>query len=780
MDTSHAALHGVRIVECAQDIAGPYAAMLLAEQGADVVKVEPPAGDRARALPGFAVWNRSKRGVTADLGSAAGRAQLETLCASADVFISDWFPAQADLEYDALARSNPRLIHCWMPPHGSRGGDARGPALDDLVAARSSLMANQWAHREGPVFLTIPAASYGTALLAAGAVCAALVARESSGRGQQVEVSWLAGALAMQTGTIIEHPALQRVMTLAPDPLGPIPVYRLFKASDGWLFIACGNPTFWNKLCLVLERPEMVSDPRFDGAPWAVAPVYWPELKALVQSIIATRPRDEWLRLLTEADIPCAPVRTRTDFIDDPQIAYLGMRREVEDAHLGRTIQMGVPVTLREHPGAIRCPAPQPSEQQAAISFEPIRQESVSTTSDARRATSQGGPLAGMLVLDFTNYIAGPFAGMALALAGADVIKVETPQGDPFRVFGFGFFGWNQSKRALALDFSKPAAREVLHDLVRKADVLVENLRPGATRRLGIDYETLTALNPRLVYGSLTGFGPTGPRGHEPGFDPLLQARSGLMAAQGGHGHEPVFLACAVCDYGGGLLCAYGVMAALLARQRSGRGQLVETSLAQAAMAVQCGEMIFYDGRPDMENGGPDLLGRHPLRRAYSCTDGWIFVSKGIVNRAQPALSSSKGESCSVFGVEIVIAEAMREVVDGPTATALAATFATRARRDVLGELAAAGVPAAPALTIGELFHDPQVIANDLIYETNVPQWGEFRQTGALVKYAATPVTIRPAPPLGQHTVEILRDVLGYPPDRIDALRAASSIICAP
>ena len=224
----HGSLHGIRIVEYAQDIAAPYTAMLLAEQGADVIKVEPPGGDRVRGLPGFAVWNRSKRGVVADLSSAAGRERLRALCASADVFISDHFPAHAALQYETLAIANPRLIHCWMPPYGGRGDDAHAPPVDDLVAARSSLLANQWAHREGPVFLTIPIASYGAALLAAGAVCAALVERASSGRGQQVEVSWLAGALAMQTGTVIEHPALQRVMTLSPDPLGPSPVYRLF------------------------------------------------------------------------------------------------------------------------------------------------------------------------------------------------------------------------------------------------------------------------------------------------------------------------------------------------------------------------------------------------------------------------------------------------------------------------------------------------------------------------------------------------------------------------
>ncbi|HXQ22292.1 MAG TPA: CoA transferase, partial [Candidatus Acidoferrales bacterium] len=592
------ALDGIRVVECAQDVAAPYAAMLLAEQGAEVIKIEPPRGDRARAQPGFHVWNRSKRGIVADLTTATGGELLRALCAGADIFVSDWLPTEPTLQYDALAAVNPSLIHCWMPPLGSRGDATTVLVNDDLIAARAGLLACQWANREGPVFLTLPIASYGAAILAAGAVCAALLARKRSGLGQQLEVSWLAGALAMQTGTLISHPALQRVMALVRDPLGPIPVYRLFKASDAWLFIACGNTTFWNKLCLVLERPEMVSDPRFDGAPWAVSPAYWSELKSLIQSIIATRRRDEWLRLLTEADIPCAPVCARADFLDDPQVHHLGLRQEIDDPQLGRTIQMGLPVTLHDNPGAIQSAAPRlDSNQPSAISSQLWKRQTSRAVTGRQTinhtpsaishtpwaighqpfAISQpSGPLAGLTVLDFTNYIAGPTAGLTLALAGAEVIKVETQHGDPFRVFGFGFYGWNLGKRSVALDFSRPGAREIVHDLVRKADVLVENLRPGATRRLGIDYETVAAINPRLVYGSLTAFGSTGPRGHEAGFDPLLQARTGLMAAQGGHGNDPVFLACAVCDYAAGLLCAFGVMAALAARTRTGRGQLVE------------------------------------------------------------------------------------------------------------------------------------------------------------------------------------------------------------
>lgn len=775
----HGALAGLRVIECARGIAGPYAAMLLAEQGAEVLKIEPPSGDPARRLPGFHVWNRSKRKTIIDLRTVSGCGHLRRLCAVADVLISDWSPPALPVTYNELAADNPRLVHCWMPPAGSQGEMAGGAANDDLVAARGGLLATQWARREGPVFLTVPVASYGAAMLAAGAVCAALLARERTGVGQQVEVSLLAGAMAMQTGTLLMHPAVQRVMGVWRDPQGSIPVYRLYEARDGWLFIACATPTFWHKLCLAIGRPELVSDPRFEAAPWGIPAEHGLELKTMLRSVIYQRSRDEWLRIFAEADVPSAPVLSRADFIDDAQIQHLQMAQRIVDPILGRTLQMGVPVNLRGTPGGIRGPAPAltDSEPESVGMWERGGEASVRNAARVPAAApAAGGALGGRLVLELGGYIAGPLAATALAWAGADVIKIETPQGDPFRAFGFGFYGWNQSKRGLALDLTKPGAREVLADLARKADVLVENMRPGATRRLGIDYDTVSQLNPRLVYASITAFGASGPRGREMGFDPLLQARSGIMAAQGGHGGAPIFFACGVADYSAAFLAAFGVTAALLARERTGLGQLVETSLAQAAMAVQSGEFIFYDGRPDMENGGADLLGRHPLRRAYRCRDGWIFVSAEAGSWCRTTPGGEVTQLEQALRALPDFAQLTREPVEGADAERLASLFAERLRHEVLAELSTLGITAAPVRSIEEIFQDDGIAANRLLTTSAAPPWGEFRQTGELVKYRDTPAPVRTGPQLGQHTEEILRAVLGYPPEQIQRLQAAGAV----
>jgi crotonobetainyl-CoA:carnitine CoA-transferase CaiB-like acyl-CoA transferase len=377
------------------------------------------------------------------------------------------------------------------------------------------------------------------------------------------------------------------------------------------------------------------------------------------------------------------------------------------------------------------------------------------------------GPLDGLLILDFCSYIAGSYGPMILGQMGADVIKIESLEGDAFRHFGFGFLGWNQGKRALSLDLAAPEGREIVQGLARRADIVVENLRPGRMRRFGLDYPSLAAINPRLIYMSVNGFGNRGAEHNQPGFDPLLQARSGLMAAEGGHRQPPLYLTCAVCDYGAAMLSAFGCVLALRARARLGRGQLCETSLLQSAMAFQQGEFIFYDGRPDMENGRPESRGRSALCRAYQCRDGaWLFV-----HAAEPAQWQAMRRVCRL-AADTSYAAAVREPEDGPLAQAIAAALAAVDRTRALASLNAAGVPALSTHRTADLFNDPQVNANHLLAELHHAQWGAVVQTGALAKFSAMAAKVEHAAPLlGEHSDELLERYLGYDRERIAGLR---------
>jgi crotonobetainyl-CoA:carnitine CoA-transferase CaiB-like acyl-CoA transferase len=768
------ALDGINIVEFDSNLGAAYATMLLAENGARAIKVERVGGSRERGTPHFHVLNRSKRALELDLEDRASQARIVELVRWADIVVTGFTSArlkQLKLDPESIRRINPRATALGVPPLGSLGPDADFDANDDLVAARGGITGSQWARSGNPVALVFPAVSYSAGVMAATAAVAAILARGASGAGQQVEVSLLAGAFSLHTGGILRHEKMTALYHGPQDPLGPIPVYRLFEAADGkYLFAACGNATFWGKFAIAIERPELVGDPRFENAPWGIAAEHWQPLKDIVEPIIRTRPREEWLSILRESDVPCAPVMTRQEFIEHPQTRALDMRREIDDPTLGRMIQMGIPVFLNETPGEITGPAPAAGDDRAALQWlqEPARYASVK---DDRRV-SEKPPLDGVTVLDFASYIAGSYGPMILAQLGAKVIKIESLEGDSFRHFGFGFLGWNQGKRGISLNLASAEGREIIHGLADKADIVVENLRPGRMRKFGFDYESLAARNPRIIYMSVNAFGNRGPEHNQPGFDPLLQARSGVMAAQGGHHGHPVYLTCAICDYGAAMLSAFGCVLALRARELTGRGQFCETSLLQSAMAFQAGEFAFYPGRPDMENGSPENRGRSALSRAYQCRDGnWLFIS--LSDETQwaalltilPGLPNSNWETAST------------EPNEGSLAEALATQFAKLERDNALAALKSSGVPATQINHSRELFDDPQVVANELTVELSHSQWGRVNQTGMLTKLFATPGTIdRAAPLLGEHTDEILREYLGYSTGQIAALRAAGIV----
>ena len=373
------ALDGINIVEFDSNLGAAYATMLLAENGARAIKVEPVGGSRDRATSHFHVLNRSKRTLELDLDNSASQARVADLVRWADIVVTGFTPArlrQLNLDPESIRRINPRAIALGVPALGSRGPDADFDANDAIVAARGAITGTQWARSGNPVALVFPAASYSAGVMAATAAVAALLARGDSGTGQAVEVSLLAGAFSLHTGAILRHEKMTALYHGPQDPLGPIPVYRLFEAADGkYLFAACGNATFWGKFAIAIERPDLVGDPRFENAPWGIAAEHWQPLKDIIEPIIRTRPRDEWLSILRESDVPCAPVMSRQEFIEHPQTRALGMRHEIDDPTLGRMIQMGLPVFLNDTPGAITGPAPKVGDDRAALQWlrEPTR-----------------------------------------------------------------------------------------------------------------------------------------------------------------------------------------------------------------------------------------------------------------------------------------------------------------------------------------------------------------------------------------------------------------------
>src|SRR5207249_3263503 len=235
--------------------------------------------------------------------------------------------------------------------------------------------------------------------------------------------------------------------------------------------------------------------------------------------------------------------------------------------------------------------------------------------------TAQGPPLDGIRVVDLTSYIAGSYAAMQLADMGADVVKVESPEGDAFRELP-GFFGWNRGKRSISVDLKTPEGRAIVERLATGGDVFMENMRPGVAERLGVGWTRFAALNPRLVYCSVTAFGSTGPGAERPGFDPIFQALGGLMTLQG-FGGPPQYLRTAPTDYYTAALATQAILAALFTRERTGRGQRVETSLLRGVLALQSGVAVDYPGKPS-------LVRDNPTYRLYQADDGqWFLLEVG-------------------------------------------------------------------------------------------------------------------------------------------------------
>jgi len=761
------AFDGLRVIDATQGIGGPYTSMLLADHGADVIKVEPPGGDRQRGTPAFHVVNRGKRSVVLDLETEAGRADLRRLVAGADVFLYDWAPgedARLGFEPEALRAAQPRLIVGYLPAYGARGPHADLPPDEALVQALSAANDAQYRYDDPPVFLNLPLAGYAQAIVASNAVAATLYARAQSGRGDSFEVSGVRAIFAMQTIAYLEGAAVVR-RSGRVDPHGPIPTYRLVRASDDWLFAGALTPGFWASMAVAAGLEDCLVDPRFVGAPMGIADAEdRAALARRVDAAYTARPRDEWLRILEEANVPRGPVLSRDEFARDAQVAHNGMMIDVDDPELGRTRQMNVAVWLRDTPGRARGPAPRLGEHQAMLRIAQQTANSKQQTAPAARGDGRA-PLDGVTIVDLTGFIAGASGSMLLADMGADVIKVESLDGDGWRTSGLAFLGCNRGKRGVAIDLKRPEGRDLVLELAAGADVVMDNFRAGVMDRLGLTWDALRARNPRLIQCSVTGYGPDGPYAHLPGFDPLFQARSGLMRAQGEPHGEPVYLQISLCDYTTALSAAYGVLAALSARERTDRGQRVETCLLNSAFTVQAGEFIFYDDRPADPPGGRDLRGRHALYRIYDAADGSFTIACTTPGHAARAAAA--------LGVALPPGAALAHDRYGDVAVEIAALVEHRPRAHWLALLRGAGVPAAPCVTVAETFADEHLAANDLWWEADYPRWGHLKQPGAAVSWHERPMRLGPrAPGIGEHTTEALRQ-FGVSDDRIASLLAS-------
>jgi crotonobetainyl-CoA:carnitine CoA-transferase CaiB-like acyl-CoA transferase len=725
-------LDGVRVIDFGQYIAGPLAAMLLADQGAEVIRVDPPGGPRL-VTPANAVWNRGKRSIVLDLKQDADRETARKLIASADVVVENFRPGVMErlgLGPEASREASQRLIYLSLPGFAHDDPRADIAAWEGVVGAATNL----YTRPGDPVFTALPISSGYAAFLGALSVAMALNARGRDGLGQRIEVP-----LYDATFTAVGYRAQRFHDYPQPEPLGAGVRMDWFgehrTKDDRWAYFHLGNK---NALDLIAAAGAL---------DWWQAP----DARERANTLFATRTAQEWEDLAAAAGTELAVCRTSAEWLEHPHARGSKMIVEVADREYGTMLQPGVQARLSETPGAIRGPAPALDADRQSVLAE------LATPRPAIRwsagETDLRSALQGVKVLDLCIVLAGPTCGRTLAEFGADVIKVDgpprpgvlggrVPSNDAPNSFNIEV---NRGKRSIVLDLKTDAGQEVFWKLVEDADVVVENYRRGVIDRLGVGYEAVRARRPNIVYASLNAYGYEGPWAGRPGHEQLAQTATGMSVRFGGDG-RPTLQSVALNDFGTGLMGAYAVALALLHRQRTGQGQFVNTALAYTACTLQSAYMTGFAGKVWDEPRGQNATGFGPLQRLYHAADGWFFLGARDDQRAALAHLAGLAEPASLTGDAL--------------AHALEKRFATQPVAEWLEKLQEAGIGAQALATVDTMLDDPYARRRGLSISQEHTGFGMIDTFGPASRLWHTPVTPgRPAPKYGADARAILAEI---------------------
>jgi crotonobetainyl-CoA:carnitine CoA-transferase CaiB-like acyl-CoA transferase len=710
------------------------ATRLLAESGADVIKIERPGGDpiREQHPAGFSNWNRSKRSVVVDLRTDAGRAELHALLDGADVLIHNFTPARAKdrgLDDATLREQYPNLIASSLTGFMRNHPDAEKPGYEVTVQAQTGAMDEQMGHRDGPTHLRMPLAGWTTAYLAAAGIVTRLLLRLRTGQAGPVHTSLQQGMLAAMGAfwNREEHPTEFLKAKIPLPKRQAFPAITLFECADGrWVQTLGGfmeNP-------LVIETIAMMGE-EYVFVPFQQMPTA--EQKDVWMRMFLQRTSDEWLQAFWDGDVPAGLVNELGEILTDPQVVANGHIVEVTDPVWGRVQQSASPY-ITSPATSVQRPAPTLDEHHGARWSERVDPIRADTPAPSR-------PLEGLKVLDFGMFLAGPFAPAMMADMGADVIKVEAVGGDRMRFSELMFIGCQRGKRSIAIDLSKPESHDVLERLVRWADVVHHNLRMPAARSLGIDEESLRAINPDIVYCHVSSYGSKGPRADWPGYDPIAQANSGFMKAGAGEGNPPMWTRSAPMDFQTALASLVATLLAVYHRDRTGEAQFVTTSLLGAAATINSETMIRDDGSyfpvPTLDQ---DQRLIKPGYGIYQAADGWIAVA---AISAEDVVALRKAVNAELEG-SIEESIAALSVDNAVTKLAEVGIAADRVREDYQEQF----------------FDDPDNQASELATHTEHPLYGRLDQAGAFWSFEDMGLSLdRTVPLLGQHTTEILAEI---------------------
>jgi crotonobetainyl-CoA:carnitine CoA-transferase CaiB-like acyl-CoA transferase len=781
---------GLLVVEMgAGSVPAAFAGMLLADNGARVVKIEPPEGDRLREQhpSGFLVWNRGKESVVADLRTDEGRRRVRALAAQADVILEGFGVGVADgwgLGYEHLADVNPGLVYCAMKGFGSSGPYARLPAYEGVVAAKAGVyQLGPFGFRSGPIFVDAPLGSVGAGHQAVAGVLAALIAREQTGRGQRVEASILQGFNPLDYfGTMTwQHAQRASGAAAGSSPLSAVNASRysfFVPTRDGrWVIFTQMLPHQAHALSRAVGIEHTIDEPRFAKQPQFATAEDAQEWEDLLWEAMAAQPYEHWERVfLADPNIAFELARFSEEGLDHEQIRHNGERVTVTDPVVGPVEQIGPLAQFGAAPSRIDRSAP---SLDAHGDLEVTRAPS----------TAAPGPvpahaLSGITIVELGYFYAMPYGVTLTGALGARVIKLEGATGDPMRLsFGAPDVGGEktmQGKESLAVDLQTAEGQQIVRELVARADVFVNGFRSGVAERMGLDHATLSAAHPRLVYVHAAGYGVDGPYAHRPIYAQVAQAVAGSIGRHGGRWLDPAFTETLSTmeaqivvlprlrgivdgDSNAALAVMTSILFALYDQRRTGKGQFLSTTMIGGNALTYADDFLRYAGKPPLPAVDEENYGRSARYRLYRAGgDGWVFLAVPRPRDWERLLDA--------LGRPASLTNAVDD--DDALVAALGEIFASRKAEEWEELLVTAGVACVAAFGASHsefTCTDPVLRETGLVVEVEHPRFGSILRAAPPVVLSETPGRVAPSCLLGEHTESILAE-LGYAPAEIDEL----------
>jgi len=740
------ALDGLLVIDFGQYVAGPLLAQIMADHGAEVIRIDPPGGPRWTS-DSNAILQRGKQSVVLDLQTEADRALAQQLVQRADVVVENFRPGVMDrlgLGPEEAIAQNDQLVYCSLPGFASDDPRAAVAAHEMVVSAAAGLYPPRNFEPEGePVVNTLPLASVFAAMIGANSVVAALIARETTGTGQRVEVSLYDAAFEItrfygdRTTAVPRYPSY----FMLGGSYDPPTADHYQCADDRWVHLSWLEGRQFEDFARYVGTYDEWNARGLFGIPTAR---FWadlslkPVVRKLLEPIFLTRTASEWESLLNpECDLTeCCT--TQEWLLYDQQARALDTAVTVADPVLGATHQVGHAVTMDATPPRVASPRQQLDEGRERA-LEIVGQPSAPRA--ALHARPLEGALDGVTVLDTCQLLAGPTAGRILAEYGADVIHISHPGGRASLEY---HRTTNAGKSTISLDLKAPGGLDTFWTLVDRADVLSTNFSDSVAKRLGVDESSVRQHRPDIVYSRLSAHGPRGPRADYRGHEQVGQTVTGMQIRYG-QGHEhPVMQPFAINDVGAGHATALGVLLALFHRKRTGQGQWVGSSLTQVAALYQTPYMIEHRRRVWNDPGGIDFRGANATQHVYRGNDGWFALASTHFEEGLSALSRVEGLDDLDISSDDLVAE-------------LSERFGSQPRSVWVKRLLEEGIGAHECCSITEAMDDPWARAHGLSRDVTFLEGDDGRVVGPPPRLTATPMRPgKPASPLGSDTERIL------------------------